>query len=191
MHALLLRRSTGLNIAIEAGQILMASLFIALCAQIRVPLPFTPVPVTMQTFAVMMIAALFGSRKGALAAAAYLTEVVCGWPVLSLARSDVLALFSPIGGYLLGFVAQAYIAGWLIERRHSLDKAFDGRYLLGSLMASSLVNLMFGALVLGLFVGFGNVLAFGILPFIPGEMLKAMVATSLLKGPLKAISAKH
>ena len=93
------------------------SLLTALAAQVAVPLPFTPVPVTLQTFAVLLTGALLGARLGALAMIAYLLEGACGLPFFSLGRGGVLhLLFAPTAGYLLAYPLAAYVTGWLAER---------------------------------------------------------------------------
>src|ERR687883_1533450 len=94
----------------DFGLILAFSLFTGLMAHIAIPLPFTPVPITGQTFAVLLTGALLGSRLGAAAMLAYLAEGFAGLPV-----------FAPQGGpltygYLAGFVAGAFVVGWLAER---------------------------------------------------------------------------
>lgn len=98
-------------------RIILGSCLIALCAQIRIPLPFTPVPITLQTLAVMLVGGALGSRNGALSVLLYLAESMLGLPVLSGFRIDPLALFSPVGGYLVGFVFQAYLTGWFVENQ--------------------------------------------------------------------------
>ncbi|MGO9412364.1 MAG: biotin transporter BioY, partial [Spirochaetia bacterium] len=80
------------------------SLIIAVSAQVSIPLPFTPVPVTLQTFAVVLTGALLGSRRGAAAIVAYLAEGLAGLPVFSLGRAGFAHLLGPTGGYLVGFV---------------------------------------------------------------------------------------
>jgi len=158
------------------GQVIICSFLIALCSQIRIPLFFTPVPITLQTFAVLLVGAMLGSRKGALAVVLYLTETTFGLPFLSGGRSDPLALVSPVGGYLLGFVFQAYLAGWFAERQARLGNGI----VFAGMLISSAVQLMMGGAWLAYYVGWSHMLLLGILPFVPGELVKIMVATTIL-----------
>src|SRR2546423_15708026 len=100
------------------------SLLTALAAQVAVPLPFTPVPITLQTFAVLLTGALLGSRLGALALVVYLCEGACGLPFFSLGRGGLAhLLFAPTSGYLLSYPLAAFLTGWLAKR------GWDRRYL--------------------------------------------------------------
>ena len=92
------------------------SLLVALSAQVAIPLPFTPVPVTLQTLMVLATGALLGSRRGAAAILLYIAEGAAGLPVFAMGRSGPAHLAGPLGGYLLGFVAAAFLAGLICER---------------------------------------------------------------------------
>src|SRR5688572_14811783 len=101
----------------RAGLVLLGSVLIALCAQVAIPLPFTPVPVTGQTFAVLLIGAAFGSRLGAATVLAYIIEGAAGLPVWSPGATQGAArLMSPTGGYIVGFLVAAFVVGLLVER---------------------------------------------------------------------------
>lgn len=158
------------------AQIALSSLLIAFCSQISIPLPFTPVPMTLQTLAIMMTGIMLGSRNGAIAVLMYLAEVSMGLPVLGGGRMNMLALFGPNAGYLIGFVFQAYLVGWFAERRHQLSTS---TVLFGISLASAL-QLAVGALWLGQFVGFEYAVALGILPFIIGEAVKICTVAGYL-----------
>jgi biotin transport system substrate-specific component len=168
------------TLASDFTLVLGGSLLIALCAKVKIPL--LPVPVTMQTFAVLTIASLFGSRRGALTVLVYLVEGALGLPVFAH-KAGLLAFFGPTGGYLIGFVFAAFIAGFLAE------KAWDRK------PATMILAMIFGNLVIyacGLFwlwilISLGRVspgskglLAVGLYPFIPGDILKIMLAVCLL-----------
>src|SRR5437764_15210070 len=93
------------------------SLLTALAAQVAVPLPFTPVPITLQTFMVLLTGALLGRRLGALAMLAYLFEGACGLPFFAFGHSGVWYLLAaPTSGYLLSYPLAAFATGWLAER---------------------------------------------------------------------------
>ena len=152
------------------------SLLIAAAAQLKVFLPFTPVPVTGQTFAVLLIGALYGARRGAATAMTYLALGVMGLPVFSAAPPGAAALFSPTAGYLAGFVAAAFVTGTLSER------GWDRKPWTAALAMAIGSGVIFacGLLWLGRFTGWGNVLQTGLLPFIPGDLLKIALATLVL-----------
>ncbi|MCX6365264.1 MAG: biotin transporter BioY [Armatimonadetes bacterium] len=154
-----------------------ASLVIAACAQVSIPLPFTPVPLTGQTFAVLLTGMALGSRRGALAVALYVLEGGLGLPFFAGGAAGLAKLIGPTGGYLFAFPLAAFLAGTLAERgwdRKPLTTA------LGMLLAS-LTIFLFGALWLAQFVG-GIVPAVvqGVLPFLPGDVLKSLLAAGLL-----------
>ena len=108
--------------AIEAARqiaiVVGASLFVALCAHITIPLmPITPVPLTVQNFGVLLIALLLGSRRGFAAMAIYLVEGMSGLPVFNpTGPGGVAQLFGPTGGFLLAYPFVAFVAGYLFER---------------------------------------------------------------------------
>lgn len=155
-------------------EIALGTLLIALCAQISIPLSFTPVPLTLQTLAVLFVGAKLGSKKGALCVLAYLAESIAGLPVLAGGISNPLALIGPRGGYLIGFIAQAYIFGWIFEKKQKM-----GMLTLLSLGAlACLIQLTLGACWLSNFVGWNNALIMGFYPFVPGETLKVIAAAS-------------
>src|SRR5271170_293444 len=112
------RRSSGSLswLAHPAARLLLANLILVFCAQIAVPLPWTPVPVTLQTFGVLLIAVLFGARTSALAALLYLVEGAAGLPVFQPFGAPAAArFFGPTAGYLLAFPVAAFVAGRLVE----------------------------------------------------------------------------
>ncbi len=158
--------------------ILVGSLVVALSAQISVPLPFSPVPVTGQTFGVLLVGALLGSRRSALSLLAYLGEGALGLPVFAGGTGGLVRLAGPTGGYLLGFVATAFLVGRLCER------GWDRRLLtiaIAMLLGNAIIYL-FGLPWLARFVGPDKVLALGLLPFIPGDLLKITLAALALPG---------
>lgn len=158
-------------------QILGASLLIALCAQISIPLYFTPVPLSGQTFAVMLIGVTLGSRKGFLSVLAYLTEGILGLPIFCGGHFGLLYLLGPTGGYAIGFAFQAYFAGWLIEKQASYQSVKT----VAALLFSCSIQMGLGALWLSLHVGLGNALMMGVYPFVFGETIKALGVAAFLK----------
>jgi biotin transport system substrate-specific component len=113
------------QIAIVIG----ASLFVALCARVTIPLPFTPVPLTLQNFAVLLVGLVLGSRRGFAALALYLAEGALGLPVFNPhGLGGVAQLLGPTGGYLMAYPLVAALAGYVFEggRRTFARAAFGG-----------------------------------------------------------------
>ena len=109
-------RSTdrGKEWAKQAAIVIGASLFVALCARVTVPLPFTPVPLTLQNFGVLAVGLLLGSRRGFAALSLYLVEGAFGMPVFSMG-AGIGYLLGPTGGFLLAYPLVAFVAGWIYE----------------------------------------------------------------------------
>jgi biotin transport system substrate-specific component len=104
----------------QAAIVVSASLFVALCARVTVPLPFTPVPLTLQNFGVLVVGLLLGSRRGFAALALYLAEGASGLPVFNPAGPGGIAqLLGPTGGYLMAYPFVAALAGFIYERGRS------------------------------------------------------------------------
>lgn len=154
-----------------------ASLFIALCAKIKIPLFFTPIPMTLQTFAILLVGCTLGSKRGALALGLYLAEAALGMPVLTGINTGILSFIGPTAGFLAGFVLQAYLAGLYVE--HFTKRRMSINFLvLGSICA---LQLAVGSLWLGTFVGWNNALAMGFFPFLTGELLKSLIVARCIR----------
>ena len=161
----------------RAALVVAFSLLVALSAQVTVPLPWTPVPVTLQTFAVLLTGALLGSRLGALALFAYLLEGAAGLPFFSMGRGGAAhLLFSPTAGYLLAYPVAAFATGWLAER------GWDRRYLsaAAAMAIGSVVILAGGWLGLLRFHAPAHAFALGVAPFLPGDVVKIALAAAVL-----------
>ena len=156
-------------------QILCASFFIAFCGRLEVPLFFSPVPITMQTLAILMTGACLGSRKGVLSVLMLIGEGCLGLPVFMHGMSGFTHLLGPTGGYILGFIPQVALAGVLANRKGSGPLAGT------ILMAACAVNLLIGALFLVPFVGLGSVFMKGVLPFIPGDIVKSLFVARIVR----------
>ncbi|HUS73504.1 MAG TPA: biotin transporter BioY [Sedimentisphaerales bacterium] len=157
----------------DIALIIGGSLVIALSAQVAVLLPFSPVPVSLQTFAVLMIGALLGSWRAALSVFTYIMQGAVGLPVFALGRAGLAVLSGPTGGYLLGFIAAAYITGLLAERGW-------GRRIATTILAMAIGNAAvypFALLWLCCLTGINSaVLIVGLYPFIVGDVLKVVLA---------------
>ena len=156
--------------------ILGASVFLALSAQIAIRVPFSPVPITGQTLAVLLTGALLGSRRGAMAIIVYLLEGVSGIPVFAAAKFGLIHLLGPTGGYLMGFVPAAFLVGFLTER------GWDRNFLISllNMFLGTLTIFMCGLAWLSHFASVDTILAMGLYPFIPGALIKIALAALLL-----------
>jgi biotin transport system substrate-specific component len=158
-------------------QIVLASLFIGISAQIKIPLPFTPIPFTGQTFAVMLLGALLGPRKGTLAVLLYLVQGSLGCPVWAGGQAGFHHLMGPTGGYRFGHLLEAYLIGWLLQKQTTRHIS----RIVGAILLPCLVQLGIGTLWLSIVSGVENALALGFYPFIPIEIGKAFLAAYCLK----------
>jgi biotin transport system substrate-specific component len=167
----------------DIALIVGGSLLIGLCAKVKILLPFGPVPVTGQTFAVLMIGALLGARRGCLAVLAYIAEGVAGLPVFAFGGGFVV-LLGPTGGYLIGFVPAAYITGLLAEK--GWDRRIGTTVL--AMVFGNVVIYAFGLLWLCWLMGISKaVFAMGLYPFIVGDLVKIMLAAVLLPSGWKLL----
>jgi biotin transport system substrate-specific component len=156
------------------------SLLTALMAQIQVRVPFMPVPVTGQTFAVLLSGAVLGSRRGFACQMLYLAEGAAGLPVFAGGGFSLAYLLGPTGGYLLSFPVAAGLVGLLVERGASRNAL----RLAGALFAASLLILFSGTAWLSMVMGlsFQKAASLGLLPFLAGDVVKiALVGLSLPK----------
>lgn len=181
------RRSAASRAAADAVLILAGSALVALSAQVVVPLPWTPVPITGQTFGVLFVGALLGSRRGALALAAYLLEGAAGLPVFAGGGATVAWLLGPTAGYLWSYPLAAWLTGRLAER------GWDRRPATAALAlgAGNGVIYAVGLPWLALFVGAERVLAAGLLPFVPGDLVKIAVAAGALSGAWRLVGTER
>jgi biotin transport system substrate-specific component len=161
----------------SAALVVGFSLLTALAAQVVVPLPWTPVPLTGQTFAVLLTGSLLGPRLGALAMLAYLAEGASGLPFFRGGAGGAAHLLGPTAGYLFAFPAAAYVTGRMAER------GWDRRFLTAAaaMALGSAVILACGWGWLTLFYrGAAEALAAGVLPFLAGDVVKIALAAAAL-----------
>ena len=158
------------SLATDAGLVLAFSLFTGLMAHIAIPLPFTPVPITGQTFAVLLCGATLGARLGTASMLLYLTEGVVGLPVFAAAPGAASY------GYLAGFVAAAFIIGWFAD----LGWTKDLPRTVVAMIAGEVAIYFFGLLWLAHFVPSAKVLDFGLYPFLIGDAIKLVAAAVVL-----------
>lgn len=176
MHSLILRR-VNISTWIRVLGALLFSVATALSARISIPLPFTPVPLTLQVLAVVLSGLVLGARGGLIAQVLYLQAILLGAPLTATGVAGPAAFLSPTAGYLLAFPLAAAVAGWLSHRsafRRPLWRALGG-------IAALTVIYALGMAWLSSFVGgLQGAWALGVAPFIGADALKIVIATALL-----------
>lgn len=155
---------------------LVGSLLVAVSAQVQVPM--YPVPMTMQSFAVLVIGAAYGARLGFATLLLYLAEGAVGLPVFAGMKGGAAHLLGPTGGYLVGFALAAAAVGWLA------DRGWDRSLLrtTAAMLVGKLLIFVPGILWLGSLIGFGKAIDLGLVPFVPGIVLKTALAVAVLPG---------
>lgn len=170
-----------------ASLIVLGSLIVAAAAQLSIPLQ--PVPITGQTLAVLLVGMVLGSRRGALALLAYLAEGIAGLPVFAEGKFGLATVLGPTGGYLVGFVAAAFVVGWLAERGWDRNLFTT----LAAMVAGNVVIYAFGLAWLSTFpfvngfLGEAGLFTLGMTPFLFGDIMKAALAALLLPVTWKLI----
>jgi len=172
--------NAAMSLLRNSGLVLAGSALVAVCAHIAIPLWFTPVPVTMQPFAVLLLGFLLGPQVAAAAMLAYLAEGAAGLPVFTpQGLGGVAQLLGPTGGYLLSYPLVAPMVSWLWRRG---ARSFARGLVVAG--AGSLVTLALGAVWLGVLTHAapGTVLNHAVLPFLPGDVLKVCAAAGIAAG---------
>ena len=184
-------RRAELAIPLRVAAVLFVTALTAAAAQFSVPLPFTPVPFTLQPMIVLLGGAALGSRLGLSSQVLYLLAGIAGLPVF--AASPVLPqgigrLLGPTGGYLLSYPFAAFVAGWLAER------SFDRRYVtsLAAMACGLAIVFACGVAWLAWFaqpsaLGLSAALRTGLFPFLPADITKIVLASAVLPGVWRLI----
>tara|TARA_B100000886_G_scaffold321374_1_gene263521 strand:+ start:869 stop:1432 length:564 start_codon:yes stop_codon:yes gene_type:complete len=162
----------GLNVII----VLFSTFLIAVLAQISIPIPFSPVPITGQTIGVVLVGSLLGSKKGAAAICLYIFEGVIGLPVFAQMKAGPHVLFGPTAGYIFGFIIAAYIAGIFSEKGFTKNPT----QCFVSCFISTTIILFSGALYISFFKGINDALILGFYPFLVGDVIKSGAAALLI-----------
>jgi biotin transport system substrate-specific component len=179
----LMTPSAATSAVTKAALVVFGSLLLAVSAQFKIPL--YPVPVTGQTLVVLLIGMTYGPRLGGITLAAYLFEGALGLPVFAGGAAGAAVLMGPTAGYLFGFLLAAIAMGYLAERGM-------GRTVVSTIAAMVIGNCVIylcGALWLANFIGFGQAIAAGVLPFIYGDALKLVVAAGLMPWAWRAVKS--
>ena len=169
-------RSRSAEAARQVGIIVVASLFVAVCARFSLPIPGTPVPLSMQNFAVLVVGLSLGSRRGFIALALYLAEGAAGLPVFApVGAAGILRFAGPTAGYLMAYPFVAGLAGYMFERgKQTFLRAFSA--------AVAAEVLLFAIGISWLFVlthSLSRAIAFGLYGFVFAEILKVMFAAGV------------
>lgn len=173
------RGNRALYWAEQIAIVVSASLFVAICARVTLPLPFTPVPLTLQNFGVLLVGLTLGSRRGFAALALYLIEGASGIPVFNPAGPGGLAqMMGATGGFLLAYPFVAGLAGWIMER----GKASFARACAAGLLAE--IVLFAGGLswLAVLTHSFAQAVRFGLYWFVFAEVIKVLLAAAASTG---------
>jgi biotin transport system substrate-specific component len=172
--------------------IVFFAVLMPLLARIAIPLPFSPVPVTGQTFGVLLAGALLGPRRGALAMLVYLAEGLAGLPVFaggtsawSLSQVGVPVIVGPSAGYLFSYPIAAFAVGFLAER--GWIRGF--RRTVAAMLVGEVAIYLMGLPWLAAYVGIGQTVPLGLLPFIPGDALKILLAAAVLPSGSRILGA--
>jgi len=163
------------SIGFKTGAVIVGTLFLALSSQIEVPM--VPVPVTMQTFAVTLVGALFGARLGALTVLAWLGEAMLGLPVLAGGAGGIVHFTGPTAGYLAAFPVMAAMVGFLAGRGWDAHRPLLA---FASMLAANALCLLMGAAWLSSLIGVEKAITFGVTPFFLGAILKSALGAASL-----------
>lgn len=180
-----LRDSKLNSLCFEISVLLFAVSSMYLLSQVRVHIPWTPVPITGQSFGILVIAASLGFRRGMTSVLSYIGLGAIGLPVFAGPASGMAYLTGATSGYLLGFVAAAAIIGWLVDNTQYFKKH---RTSIGLFFIGHVVIFAFGSMVLSQFIGINAVWAQGVLPFLPGALLKTILASACVPAFYKFIN---
>ena len=179
----LMTPSVATSALTKAALVVFGSMLLAASAQFKIPL--YPVPVTGQTLVVLLIGMTYGLRLGTITMVAYLFEGLIGLPVFAGGAAGMAVLMGPTGGYLVGFLLAGVAMGYLAERGM-------GRTAFSTIVAMVIGNFVIylcGAFWLVSFIGFGQAIAVGVLPFLFGDALKLAIAAGLMPLAWRAVNS--
>lgn len=154
--------------------VLGMSFLIALAAPISIPLPFTPVPLSLQGAIILMLSVLLGGKRTALAVIGFLLQGALGLPVFATCIGGFACLLGCKGGYLLGYVVAAWVTGFL-------SQSASPRKIFCAMLIGTGIILLFGAIWLSFFIGCTQAIVLGVLPFICGDIIKLIVAIKCIR----------
>ena len=158
---------------------------IAACAQVSIALPFTPVPITGQTFAVLLVGASLGLARGGSSALLYVLLGIAGAPVYAGHAHGWAVISGASGGYLVSYPFVSALTGWLAERRW--DRRFSSA--VGAMLTGNVLIYLVGLpwLALVLHTSLERTLEYGLYPFVPGDTFKLYLAAAALPGAWRLV----
>jgi biotin transport system substrate-specific component len=175
----------GAGFLTDVGLVGLGAALLAGSAQVSIALPFTPVPITGQTFAVLLVGASLGCVRGSSSALLYVLLGVAGAPVYAHGAHGWAVITGASGGYLVSYPFASALTGWLAERRW--DRRFSSA--IGAMLTGNVVIYLFGlpwlAVVLG--TGLEKTLELGLYPFVPGDTFKLYLAAALLPAAWRVV----
>lgn len=163
--------------ALDLGIALLGSIFFAFMSQIAIPLPFTPIPFTLQTLGVFLLGGLLGSKRGSLSILLFLLQGTVGLPVFAGGISNPLWFLTMRGGYLIGFAVTAFLVGKMVEMR----PRGGFFYLLSTLTLGNIAILGIGMVWIAAFVGLNQAFLIGVLPFLSNTVIQIVAGAGMLK----------
>lgn len=166
----------GRPLAWQFGAIVIGTLFLALSSYVEVPM--YPVPMTMQTFAVALVGALYGWRLGGITIVAWLIQGAAGIPVLAGGAAGAHHFIGPTAGYLFAFAAMGMLTGWLAERGWNGSRVVLAFF---SMLLANLLCLALGAAWLATLIGVEQAIVHGVTPFLIGAVLKSVLGAVTLR----------
>lgn len=178
----LTQRSGSLQDSLSGKVILVvaASAFVAICAHLSIPLPFTPVPLTLQNFAVILVGMMLGPVGGFSAMVLYLAEGAMGLPVFTPhSVGGVAHLLGPNAGYLFSYPLAAATAGWVVRAMQRVTSRFRGGLVAATVATAPIFILGAGWLAHLLHLSASATWTMAIAPFLPGEVVKVMAAAGI------------
>ncbi|UCE24786.1 MAG: biotin transporter BioY [Candidatus Zixiibacteriota bacterium] len=160
----------------EALLLVAFNALLVLCSYIAINVPFSPVPITGQTFGILVVAMALGRVRGTAVVLAYLAEGAAGLPVFAGGSAGVVKFLGPTGGYLMGFLVAAFVVGYLA------DRGWDKRYItsVAAMTLGTIIIFAGGLTWLSTLIPASTVLTMGLYPFIPGALIKIALASVIL-----------
>jgi biotin transport system substrate-specific component len=174
------------NLVTDVALVLAGTGFVALAAQVSFDIPGTPVPITGQTFAVVLVGASLGAPLGLASLGLYLFVGALGAPIYAEGQHGWDVLTGPTGGYIVGFVLAAIVTGWLAQQRW--DRRFSSA--VAAMLTGNVLVYAVGLpwLAIDQDLGFTDTMTAGLAPFIPGDLLKLYLAAALLPAAWRLVA---